>query len=282
MNTSDPTSDSLFDAIEQRQLMVFDHVSHLSKLNETYITKYLLIALVHSGRLRFEYDKYSVVLNQHDNCVLYPNHIFSVKEASPDYESSVLLIAPSFLTHLRQLHPNHYRPEYHYNVAFHLSDDQFQSLHNCFKLLDTISNIDSVQRDELLTQQMDITATLAETYFRLNHNPFQEMGKKDQLLSHFFDIIAAHFRESREVKFYAEKLCLSPKYFGTIIRESTGISAHEWIARFVASKAQELLRHHPEMSIQEVSRELGFPDQAVFARYFKSITGTSPKEYREI
>lgn len=283
MEIFDYAFDTFEGEMKEPQLVLHNEISDIGKVGETYITKHLIIILNHYGYIKFDYDLQSEVLYQHNNCVIYPEHIVTIKEMSPDFSCSVLIVSNAFLNHLRQLHPNHYRAEYHYTMAFHLTDEQFQTIQNCFQLLNAISVLDSNHRDELLAQQMDITANLAEMYFHINNDAiFAGIDKKEQVVSHFFAAIAAHFRESREVKFYAEKLCLSPRYFGTIVRDATGISAHKWITQYVTTQAKDALQHHPEWSIQEVAEWLGFPDQAIFSRYFKAATGTSPTEYREL
>ena len=94
--------------------------------------------------------------------------------------------------------------------------------------------------------------------------------------------LVAHHCESREVRFYARLLCLSPKYFGTIIKQETGVSAGEWIARYVVIRAKTLLRHRPDLTIQQIYQRLGFTDAATFSRYFKATAGMSAKAYREL
>ncbi|MBQ6305917.1 MAG: AraC family transcriptional regulator, partial [Bacteroidales bacterium] len=36
-----------------------------------------------------------------------------------------------------------------------------------------------------------------------------------------------------------------------------------------------------EMSISQIADEMGFADQSLFGKYFKRVTGMSPKEYRK-
>ena len=119
--------------------------------------------------------------------------------------------------------------------------------------------------------------SMAQTAFRSSKNA---AGSRSYFNS-FYESLVNHFRESREVRYYARQLCLSPKYFGTIIKQETGVSAGDWIARYVIIRAKTLLRYRPDLTIQQVYQRLGFSDAASFSRYFKNNTGMTAKEYRE-
>ena len=218
----------------------------------------------------------------HDFAVVYPHHILTAHESSPDYRATLLVISPSMLELLRTHYPRHERFEHSLHPAFHLNEEQFRALHACFRALQAIARTDMPNRKELLSQQMDLMAHLVAHYMRKNgHLPEPKRTAVQQLLNRFHTAIAHHHHESREVRFYARLLNLSPKHFGTVVHQATGIRAGDWIARYVVLQAKYLLRHRLNLSIQQISERLGFPDQAAFAHYFKAYTGQTPRAYRE-
>ena len=79
--------------------------------------------------------------------------------------------------------------------------------------------------------------------------------------------------------FYADKLCLSPKYLSKLIKEVSGKCAPEWIDAYVMLEAKQLLRYS-DMAIKEIVYRLHFPNQTVFYKYFKAHSGMTPTEYR--
>ena len=97
----------------------------------------------------------------------------------------------------------------------------------------------------------------------------------------FYNLILQYYKDSREVGFYAKKLCLTPKYLSVIIKEFTGNSALGWINDYVILEAKSLLKS-TNMTIQQISDELNFPSQSFFGKYFKRLVGVSPKVYRSI
>jgi AraC-like DNA-binding protein len=79
--------------------------------------------------------------------------------------------------------------------------------------------------------------------------------------------------------FYADKLCLTPKYLSKLIKQASGKSAPEWIDNFVILEAKNLLKY-TNLAIKEIVFQLHFPNQSVFYKFFKAHTGMTPSEYR--
>lgn len=104
-------------------------------------------------------------------------------------------------------------------------------------------------------------------------------GRHDNIFHSFLFALHRHFREHRDVAFYAGLCCLTPRHFTTVIREKSGRTAMQWITATVIAEAKRLLSE-ADPSIKEIADTLGFPNQSFFGRYFKRCTGLSPCEYR--
>ena len=104
-------------------------------------------------------------------------------------------------------------------------------------------------------------------------------SRQAKITSKFVKLVSSNYRTHREMDFYSGKLGLTAKYITTIVKECTGKSATDWIERFVVLDAQTMLAS-TDLSIQQIADELNFPSQSFFGKYFKRITGLSPKEYR--
>ena len=96
----------------------------------------------------------------------------------------------------------------------------------------------------------------------------------------FLQLAQIHYREQRGLDFYAEKLSMTPKHLSKIVKDITLKSANDWIDEHVALESKALLKSS-NMTIQQISDELNFPSQSFFGKYFKRVTGMSPKEYKE-
>ncbi|MFV0554754.1 MAG: helix-turn-helix domain-containing protein [Mangrovibacterium sp.] len=107
-----------------------------------------------------------------------------------------------------------------------------------------------------------------------------QVSKQELLLQRFLELLHFNFKTERNADFYADKLCLTPKYLTTVIRQTSGKTVGQWIDDHVMLEARALLKSS-RLSIQQISDELNFPTQSYFGRYFKRHEGRSPKEYRE-
>lgn len=109
---------------------------------------------------------------------------------------------------------------------------------------------------------------------------------KDELLSNsghisdqFLSLVQEYFRSERFLEFYANKLGITPKHLSRTVKKQTGFTAVEWIEKYVILEAKVLLKSS-NLNIQQIADELNFPSQSFFGKYFKKITGMSPKEFR--
>jgi AraC family transcriptional regulator, transcriptional activator of pobA len=82
------------------------------------------------------------------------------------------------------------------------------------------------------------------------------------------------------VQYFADKLGLTPNYFGDIIKHFTQKSAIENIHEFVIEKAKEMLEKRMDLNNTEIAYELGFEYPNYFAKFFKKQVNLTPKEYR--
>ena len=95
----------------------------------------------------------------------------------------------------------------------------------------------------------------------------------------FIKLVSENYTQQRQVIFYADQLCMSPKYLSKLVKDVSGKSAPEWIDSYVLLEAKHLLKYS-DMPIKEIVFRLNFSNQTVFYKYFKAHTGMTPTDYR--
>ena len=108
----------------------------------------------------------------------------------------------------------------------------------------------------------------------------QPYSAGSNVFRNFLSLLSSSYPKSRSVAYYADKLCLTPKYLSTVCKEVSGETASELINRYVVKDIEFLLKQRGK-SVKEICNELEFPNLSFFGRYVKKHLGLSPKLYRE-
>ena len=80
--------------------------------------------------------------------------------------------------------------------------------------------------------------------------------------------------------FYADKMCLTDRYLGTVVKAVSGQTGKEWIDRALITSAKVLLKHS-DKSIAQIAEELDFLTVSFFCKYFKRLTQITPNQFRQ-
>ncbi|MNK21264.1 transcriptional activator FtrA [compost metagenome] len=99
------------------------------------------------------------------------------------------------------------------------------------------------------------------------------------LIQGFLGLVYRNIRREHSVGFYASALHVTPSHLNRTSRSGTGLSAKNCLDCFLVYEARQLLAD-PAYNIAEVSDLLHFSHPAVFHRFFRRLTGTTPLRYR--
>ena len=106
-----------------------------------------------------------------------------------------------------------------------------------------------------------------------------KLSRGQRILQQFLDALGWKDPLPRNIKAYADYLCITPNHLSAVIREQSGRSVMDWLNAHCVLRAQVLLRH-TDLSIYEIADRLGFQSATFFTRFFHRETGVTPKEYR--
>lgn len=106
------------------------------------------------------------------------------------------------------------------------------------------------------------------------------MTREQTIFDRFIYLVNQNATREHRINFYAERMCLSERYLGTVVRQASGITAKEWIDRALIMRIKVDLRH-TEKSAAQIADEMNFPNPSFFSKYFKRMTGLTPQAYRE-
>ena len=105
-------------------------------------------------------------------------------------------------------------------------------------------------------------------------------SRGDELFFRFRQLLAEHYRESRSVTFYADKLCITTRYLTDIVQQHYGRSPKDAIDIYTVMQIRlDLLQS--DVTLSELANKYHFSSPSFFSDYFRRNAGCSPQDYRQ-
>ena len=279
-----PTSEvPLLQSIEQTDIMIVREMPSFFGYNEDFVFPHIILTLILSGSARAMYDMRVITHRKNDLSIILPGHIMHPMDCSDDFTYALLFISPKMLYDLRFHTFSHDHEKFNYAPICSLTDEQAAHLLSIVDQLDIIANHTD---QELPHRYQTLLAQLAVgyeflNYYRRDQDRQWAANRQSHIFNQFCDLVVKHYRESREMKYYADLMSLTPKHLSKVIRAAAGISPTEWIEQYVTAQAKRLIEARTTQTLQETAYMLGFTEPTSFYRYFKRITGMTAKQYRD-
>ncbi len=213
---------------------------------------------------------------------IFPKQIFKISKISDNLKGKTIMMSSSFSNSLFNEYAvfNQLRKTIEVNPITHLLEDLKEAFDTYLDLLENLI------KSPLQTYKLEAAKhlTLSMFYgiiFALhNLNEIKPTDRQTILFKQFEKELKLNYRREREVSFYAGKLYITPKYLSAIVLKQTGKSALKVINEYVANECQALLLS-TDLTLQQISDKLNFSSQAIFSKFFKRMTGLSPRDYRK-
>jgi len=234
------------------------------------------------GRRHYDYQEGTLVC-------LAPGQVVGRKDDGKEFQPKgwALLFHPDFIrgTQLGQRMREYSFFSYEANEALHLSEREreaiIECLHNIRHELEHTIDRHSKRLTALnIEVLLDYCLRFYERQFITRSDANRDIiAKLESLLDDYFDSERPQNEGLPTVKYCAGELCLSPNYFGDMVKRETGKTAQEYIRLKMIETAKDRLLD-PRRTIGEVAYELGFQYPQHFTRLFKRVTGRTPNEFR--
>lgn len=239
----------------------------------------VLHVLKGTARVRCNFD---VIEEQSGSVVLFnPGDTIKVEERSVDYEAEILAI--SAFIHLAALNQLEGVNVNALKKAFIIDAPEVSSAAS--GMVKTIRPAIAVcsARELYFISVMQLRAfyTLYQVMLRnkgIEVDSFK--SRADELFYKFRQLLSEHFRTSRSVAFYADKLCITPRYLTNIVQSRYGKSPKEAIDIYTIMQMRlDLLQ--TDTPVAELAWRYNFSSPSFFSDYFSRNAGLSPQQYRQ-
>ncbi len=174
------------------------------------------------------------------------------------------------------------RQQFLITPSYHIQDDAIEEILTLFRLIERkIEEPDNLYKKKAVKGYIQVLMSLGYNSMRQSSalSSQAHASRSQEVFQQFLLLAHQHYRKEHSISFYADKICLTPKYFSQLVLQASGQLAGEWINRYLMLDAKALLLDQ-KYTIMEISEKLCFSSSSAFIAFFKKQTGTTPKQYR--
>lgn len=253
--------------------------SNLFQIGQPYrIKEGRIIQPIH-GKVRVLINLAEHTLCPENILLISSGSIIEVLEISPDIDVRMIVPNNDFIQLSRK---NEFFSHYlsgQMNVSLHVTDDEQKKINAFFSLMWDILQEPIFQKEAIQNLLMALLYYI-EYIQRKKQTTFQIPSRQEELFQRFIALVNKNCKSERNVGFYADKLCLTPRYLNTVIKQVSQQTVMDWINQAIILEAKVLLKHS-NLLVYQISDELQFATPSFFCKFFKKMTGMTPQEYQK-
>lgn len=252
--------------------------SALFRTGQPYRTKESRIIRILKGTGRISINLVEYEVRERMFVITPPNSLIELIEQGEDYDPQAIVLEEGFLpvaqgNSLTDLYGQH-------GVLISLTDEEWEHTDTFFSLLWKSMQSNPFRREEVQHLVMALLYNIRYIHDREQNHISSLPSRQEDIFRRFITLVNEHGKREHNVSFYADKLYLTSRYLGTVIRETSGQTVMQWINQAIILEAKVLLKHS-DMLIFQIADELNFPNPSFFSKFFKRMTGMTPAEYQK-
>ena len=255
-------------------------VSDLSEYNGAKMDSYVFLAC-RQGRLQMDINGKSHTVHAETNITFLPNSYIDNILVGVDASIVMLKLSVRIVSDLMREHIDQWNRMIYIYKAYTMPSgkDLEEQMQYYYRLiLSKITGAPQPYHREII--RSIIHAILLEMLSNMEAHNLPEEADESQTKVHFnrfLEVLSDTPVKHRPLKYYADKLCLTPKYLSVICRKVSRKSASLWIEEYT----NEDIRYHlfnTNLTIKEIAFRLGFDNLSFFGKYVKRHFGHSPSK----
>ena len=215
----------------------------------------------------------------------HPNQFIQNAMVSCDFKCRGILMSPTYFESIFLVGGNMWEVSFllRNQPLFHLDEKLSNMFLFNFEILkNKLGTVDLPHHKEIV--KLLLQSMLYEFYDFISPMLNSQLTERnyssaDVIFKHFMSIASAEAPRRKDVAYYADKLCITPKYLSAICKKQTGNTASEIINKITVRYISQMLRSS-DKSIKEIASDTGFDNLSFFGKYVRRELGMSPREYR--
>lgn len=207
---------------------------------------------------------------------IFNDHVVKLMDSSTECEICGLALSPQFGESMETNIPHNLLSRLYTHPIWHIDETRISIVKRYFEMLRCM--VPMGNRPVIINLLRSLFYFLAEDLEQDQLSP-TTMTRAEQIAGQFLALVEKECRSHHRIEWYANQMCLTPKYVANVVRQVNGLPAGQCIDNALVRQARSLLLTTP-YSIQEIAHMLGFLNQSHFGTFFRRETGVSPKNFR--
>lgn len=264
----------------KREIYYFTDPAIIGTSNNVTKTDSVLTCICKKGSATCEIGLFSISLKATSMLVILPGQLFKWNGFSPDFDGVFIIMTRRFYEDLNVSEGFTAYMSIRDNVCFPLTTEAMNAISTyCEMLLGVLKHPDAQLNKRMITKHLTIAYFYGLGYYIHKWSADTRKVREEVIMEEFLQQVRKHCYREHSVSFYADRLCITPKYLSTAVKKATGKTASEWINQYIILEAKNLISS-TDMTIQQISEALNFPSQSFFGKFFKREVGVTPGKYR--
>lgn len=241
----------------------------------------IVFAICIRGWANFKINMQEFVITPNAVTTILPNSIIEPINKSDDFFLETLFFSFDFISDLPLPSDFDILDKIEQNPCLYVAEEEVRNLlkYHTF-IMEQYNKREHRYRQEIAKCLLfALIAEIGSLYSTVEQNN-KILTRAEKLVKQFLILLRKHYKKERNIPFYADKMCLSPKYLTTVIKRFTKKTALEWIHEAILATAKVELKSSGK-TISQISDELNFSDTSLFCRFFRKYMKITPKQYRE-
>ena len=239
-----------------------------------------IFVLCVEGNLRASINLTEYTLKPNDFITLMPGSIIQFCEQKESFRLSFIGFSSEFMDCVNMIKSTMSAlPTIYENPIISLSEDRADFINDYFHLLERVQAKEkSINREMVKHILLTMIHGISDLYQGKSWTN-KITTRSDEIHKKFIQLVMKNYTSKRQTAFYASQLSISPQHLCMIIKQKTGRSVSDIIADMIIMDAKSQLMA-TDLTIQEISYSLNFPNVSFFGKYFKRYVGVSPQKFR--
>lgn len=248
---------------------------------EPYKLKHVLVVLCHEGNGFGAVNLRPIHLQRNSLMIALPSQIAESHKVDDHFKATFMLMSERFLSRIHIGDAYLFHKSVENTPVFQLDEKTAAAFRSLIDLAYNLMRIqdESPQMEEIFGLMSRLFYLIAGWIVNPSSDGEENRQRQGEVMMQFLQLVKLHYREHREVGFYADKMNLTAKYMTTLVKKASGKPAIQWIEDYVILDAKAQLSSTVN-TVQQIAFDLNFPSQSLFGRYFKRAVGMSPSDYR--